>query len=142
MTCNCLVELTHVFLDKTFTYIVPTELQNRIKVGMRVLVPFGKQTLEAFVMTIGNDNKDNLKEIISLVDDYPVLNTELMSIGKYIRNITLSSLMSSYQVMLPKALKAKKKVNMSIKMDKYISINTKVDLDDYKFNKTQEEIIN
>ena len=141
MTCNCLVELTHVFLDKTFTYIVPTDLQDRIKVGMRVLVPFGKQTLEAFVMTIGNDNKDNLKEIISLVDDYPVLNTELMSIGKYIRNITLSSLMSSYQVMLPKALKAKKKVNMSIKMDKYISINTEVDLGSYKFNKTQEEII-
>ena len=144
MTCNCLVELSHVFLEKTFTYLVPDSLKEDIKVGMRVEVPFGKQLLEAFVMEISNDICDtsNLKEIVRLVDTYPVLNNELISLGKFIKNTTLSSLMASYQVMLPKALKAKNKVNMQIKKEKYIKLNNDISLEDYKFNESQAKIIN
>ena len=144
MTCNCLVELSHVFLEKTFTYLVPDSLKEDIKVGMRVEVPFGKQLLEAFVMEISNDICDtsNLKEIVRLVDTYPVLNDELISLGKFIKNTTLSSLMASYQVMLPKALKAKNKVNMQIKKEKYIKLNNDISLEDYKFNESQVKIIN
>lgn len=144
MTCNCLVELSHVFLEKTFTYLVPDSLKEDIKVGMRVEVPFGKQLLEAFVMEISNDICDtsNLKEIVRLVDTYPVLNNELISLGKFIKNTTLSSLMASYQVMLPKALKAKNKVNMQIKKEKYIKLNNDISLEDYKFNESQVRIIN
>lgn len=144
MTCNCLVELSHVFLEKTFTYLVPDSLKEDIKVGMRVEVPFGKQLLEAFVMEISNDICDtsNLKEIVRLVDTYPVLNDELISLGKFIKSTTLSSLMASYQVMLPKALKAKNKVNMQIKKEKYIKLNNDISLEDYKFNESQTKIIN
>ena len=144
MTCNCLVELSHVFLEKTFTYLVPDSLKEDIKVGMRVEVPFGKQLLEAFVMEISNDICDtsNLKEIVRLVDTYPVLNDELISLGKFIKNTTLSSLMASYQVMFPKALKAKNKVNMQIKKEKYIKLNNDISLEDYKFNESQVRIIN
>ena len=144
MTCNCLVELSHVFLEKTFTYLVPDSLKEDIKVGMRVEVPFGKQLLEAFVMEISNDICDtsNLKEIVRLVDTYPVLNNELISLGKFIKNTTLSSLMASYQVMFPKALKAKNKVNMQIKKEKYIKLNNDISLEDYKFNESQVKIIN
>ena len=144
MTCNCLVELSHVFLEKTFTYLVPDSLKEDIKVGMRVEVPFGKQLLEAFVMEISNDICDtsNLKEIVRLVDTYPVLNDELISLGKFIKNTTLSSLMASYQVMFPKALKAKNKVNMQIKKEKYIKLNNDISLEDYKFNESQVKIIN
>ena len=144
MTCNCLVELSHVFLEKTFTYLVPDSLKEDIKVGMRVEVPFGKQLLEAFVMEISNDICDtsNLKEIVRLVDTYPVLNNELISLGKFIKNTTPSSLMASYQVMLPKALKAKNKVNMQIKKEKYIKLNNDISLENYKFNESQTKIIN
>lgn len=143
MVCECLVELTHVFLEKTFTYLVPLELQNKIKVGMRVEVPFGKQNLEGFVMSISREVRTDieLKNIIRLVDDYPVLNSELLELGKFVRNITLSSLMSCYSVMLPKALKAKKKVSINKKYDKYISLNSNINLSLEKFNDKQSEII-
>lgn len=143
MICDCLVELEHVFLEKTFTYRVPVDMQNDIKVGMRVDVPFGKQVLEAFVLNIRNEEVTDfdLKEVIALVDSYPVLNEELLKLGTFIKNSTLSSLMSAYQVMLPKALKAKKKVNMNIKKDKYISLNKNIDLSNYKFNESQSKII-
>ena len=142
MICECLVELTHVFLDKTFTYLVPKHIQDKIKVGMRVEVPFGKQILEGFVMSIKDKNDSNieLKSIIKLVDDYPILNEELISLGKFVQKTTLSSLMSSYSVMLPKALKAKKKVSINIKKDKYIELNN-IDLSNVKLNETQEQII-
>ena len=141
MTCECLIELTHVFLDKTFTYNVPNELTSKICVGMRVEVPFGKQILEGFVMSISMKKGDSsLKSIISLVDDYPVLNKELLSLGRFVQKTTLSSLMSSYSVMLPKALKAKKRVVMNIKYNKYISLND-VDLSLFKLNPSQEKIV-
>ena len=142
MVCECLVELTAVFLEKTFTYMIPKELESTIKVGMRVEVPFGKRILEGFVIDIHKNNSDiELKEIIKIVDAYPVLNEELLELGKFIRKTTLATLMSSYQVMLPKALKAKKKVNMNIKLERYIYLNEKINLNDYKFNETQSKII-
>ncbi len=141
MVCECLVELAHVFFDKTFTYSVPKELQDSIKIGMRIKVPFGKQVLEGFVMSISKEKEDmNLKEVISLVDSYPVLNEELMRLGKLLQSMTMSSLMSCYQVMLPKALKAKDKVNINIKKTKYILLNN-ISIDNIKFNESQQKII-
>lgn len=145
MICECLVELEHVFIDKTFTYKINKEQLPLLKVGMRVVVPFGKQTLEGFVLKI-YENKDvslenKLKEIISIVDTYPILNEELLTLGKYISKTTLCSLMTSYQAMLPKALKAKKKVNMTPKYDTYICINYGMYNNDIKFNTSQEKIL-
>lgn len=143
MVCECLVELLHVFLEKTFTYLVPKELEDKIKVGMRVEVPFGKRNLEGFVMSISNDKRDDidLKNIIRLVDDYPVLNKELLELGKYMRGVTLASLMSCYSAMLPKALKAKSSVNINKKFDKYVRLNKDVNLSLIKLNTTQSIII-
>ena len=143
MVCDCLVELAHVFLEKTFTYKVPNKFKNKMTVGMRVEVPFGAQILEGFVVKIRyTDDTKSLKEIVSLVDEYPVLNDELLSLGVFVKNSTLSSLMSSYQAMLPKALKAKQKVTMNVKKEKYISLNKDIDLNSYKFNETQTKIVN
>ena len=145
MVCECLVELEHVFIDKTFTYKINKEQLSLLKVGMRVVVPFGNQTLEGFVLKIYENNDtalaEKLKEIISIVDTYPILNEELLTLGKYISKTTLCSLMTSYQAMLPKALKAKKKVNMTPKYDTYICINYGMYNNDIKFNASQEKIL-
>src|SRR5574344_849304 len=141
MICEVLVELTHVFIDKTFTYKLTKQQEKDISIGMRVTVPFGKQILEGFVMNIRKDDqKLDLKEVIALVDNYAILNKELLDLGKYISTTTLSSLMSSYSAMLPKALKAKQKVNMNIIYDSYITLNnSKLDI---KLNESQLKIIN
>lgn len=145
MVCECLVELEHVFIDKTFTYKINKEQLSLLKIGMRVVVPFGNQTLEGFVLKIYENNDtalaEKLKEIISIVDTYPILNEELLTLGKYISKTTLCSLMTSYQAMLPKALKAKKKVNMTPKYDTYICINYGMYNNDIKFNASQEKIL-
>lgn len=127
MVANVLIELGIESLNKTFTYIIPNELINNIKVGMRVFVPFGKQKLEGFVLNISKYNKEDydyeLKSIISLVDSFSVLNEELLNLGKFISEKTLCTLISAYQVMLPTALKAKQKTQIKVKEKSYIIKN-------------------
>ena len=105
MVAEVLVEIEKI--DKTFTYLIPSNLN--VQIGIRVLVPFGKQKLEGFVVAIKNEipSEYKLKEIISLVDEKPILNEELLRLGKYMQELTLCNLITAYQTMLPSALKVK-----------------------------------
>lgn len=107
MVVGVLVQLASQNVDKIFDYSVPKELEDSMRVGIRVLVPFGRQTLEGFVLEIKDSSPLELKEVYSIVDYDIVLNEELLALGKEIQKDTLSTLISAYQVMLPKALKAK-----------------------------------
>ena len=118
MVVGVLVQIVSQNVDRIFDYLVPKELEGSIHVGIRVLVPFGKQTIEGFVLEIKDNSSMELKEIFSVVDQDIVLNDELLLLGKEIQKNTLSTLISAYQVMLPKALKAKAgtKVNKKFHM--------------------------
>lgn len=122
MVVNVLVEISHKNIDKTFDYIVPSNLEEKIKIGKRVTVPFGHQTLEGFILGTNDTKLENLKEIIDVVDEDIVLTEELLDLGKYVSNTTLSTLISAYQVMLPKALKAQKGTKINKKIVKYIEL--------------------
>ena len=106
MIAEVLVELKSKNIDKTFSYKIPDNLN--VQIGQRVLVPFGKQKLEGFILKITNEIPEyQVKEIISLIDENPVINEEMLELGKYISKKTLCNLISAYQTMLPTALKAK-----------------------------------
>ena len=117
MYADVLVEIVSKNIDKTFTYKVP----DNVKVGMRVLVPFGKRVIEGFVLKVyKKKNFDyDVKNIIEVIDEYPVINKEMLELGKYISKKTLSPLITCYQAMLPSALKAKHKIKVN---KKYITI--------------------
>lgn len=118
MYADILVEVNA--LEKTFTYKIPDGV--KALVGMRALVPFGKRNVEGFILKVYDDGNFDyeVKEIISLIDDYPVINKEMLELGKYISNRSLSSLISAYQTMLPAALKAKSKKNINKKYLTYV----------------------
>lgn len=122
MVVGVLVQLSSQNIDKIFDYIVPNDLESSIKVGIRVLVPFGRQTLEGFVLEIKDNSDRDLKEIYSILDRDIVLNDELLLLGKQIQKSTLSTLISAYQVMLPKALKAKAGVLVSKKYQTFYEL--------------------
>ena len=139
MIVGVLVEISNQNVDKVFDYKVPKELEDKIKIGIRVEVPFSKRTLEGFVLNIKNETDIDTKEVISVIDEEQVLTSELLELGKKLKEETLSTLISCYQVMLPKALKAKHNTNISKKYDTYYILNNKVDI---KLSKSAEEIIN
>ena len=120
MYVDVLVELSNKHIDHTYTYLKGSE---DVEVGCRVLVPFGKQRLEGFVMKIHNEKKDyELKKIIQVIDKKPVLNDELIKIGLYLKKKTMTNLITCYQTMLPVALKAKTGMIIAKKYETYYQI--------------------
>lgn len=138
MIAGVLVELSNKNIDKVFDYSVPSNLEKEIKLGIRVLVPFGRQKLEGFIVRIKDKTEIDTKSIISIIDHEHILNNELLTLGKIMQEKTLSTLISCYQIMLPKALKAKKKVQVNKKYDTVYQLGEITE----KLNSKQEEIVN
>lgn len=114
MVVDVLVEIKK--LDKTFSYLVPKNMEKDITIGKRCVVPFNKRTLEGFIVSYNNKEINyELKEIISIIDEDPILNEELLELGNYISKKTLSTKINAYQTMLPTAFKAKNNFNMGKK---------------------------
>ena len=142
MVVDVLVELSNRNIDKVFSYLVPNKFKSKIKIGICVLVPFANMKLEGFVLNIkDNDNSIELKEIINIVNDEVILTKELLELGKYLKDKTLSTLISCYQVMLPTGFKAKNKKKINIKYETYVYINEE-ELKNNKLTDKQQEIIN
>ena len=125
MYAKVIVEIGVKNVDKEFTYKVPQNMFNDIKVGCRVKVPFGKRIIEGFALELfeTKDVEYEAKEIIELIDKEPILNEEMLELGKKIQQHTLCSLISAYQVMLPKALKASVKTNINTKKNRFAILN-------------------
>lgn len=124
MTVDVLVEVRVGNSNQMFTYSVNPLLESKIKKGIRVLVPFGTRKLEGFVININSDNDvKDLKEVIDVVDENPVLNDELIDLGLYMSDFYVAPLIQCYQTMLPVALKAKGNTKINLKFDKFICLN-------------------
>ena len=146
MYVSVLTQIGAKAVDQTFFYHVPKLLENNIKIGVRVRIPFGNMILDGFVLGISdNSSYDNskIKDIINVIDKEPVLNKEMLLLGKYMSDNLLASLSSCYQVMLPKALKAEVKSNIKIKYDRYLHrIKSIEEIDRYIDNCKYESQIN
>ncbi len=141
MVAEVLVEVSNSNVDKTFDYNVPSAFINDIKVGIRVEVPFGRRVVNGFVLSLKNDSElSDLKDISNIIDKDIILTDELLELGKIVKDKTLATLISCYQVMLPKALKAHSGTQINKKYDYYYKVND-IDLSTYKFNDKQKLII-
>ena len=133
MIASVIIEYSVKSLNKVFDYIVPKEIEDLIKVGHKVIVPFASKEVEGFVLKIHNQKQENIdyKSIIKIQDSDFYLNEELLDLGKYMSNSLLCNLISCYQVMLPKALKASINTNINKKYITYVSLNNDVNVDEY-----------
>ncbi|WP_053219717.1 primosomal protein N' [Virgibacillus senegalensis] len=96
--------------NRLFDYLVPDHFVGTVRPGMRVIVPFGPRKIMGFVLELTDRSDfDRLKNISEVMDVIPVLTPELLELGKWISEKTLSFYISAYQAMLPQVLKAKYK---------------------------------
>ncbi len=139
MYAEILVEIMARTMDKTFTYFVPKNLETEVMVGKRVLVPFSNRKLEGFVIGLHREKPDyKVKEISEVIDDHPVLNEELLELGKYMHRKTFANLISCYQTMLPVALKAHQKVEVKKRYESWLRLEKR----EPGTSKKQQEILN
>ena len=95
-------------LDGVFTYQIPTELEEHIRIGQRVVVPFGGKKLYTAIVSELHNQKPELyktKEIYSLLEDFSMVTPEQIEFWKWISEYYLCSLGDVYRNAFPSALK-------------------------------------
>ncbi|MGB2835605.1 MAG: primosomal protein N', partial [Candidatus Sulfotelmatobacter sp.] len=87
-------------LDMAFTYRVPAETAP--VVGGRVLVPFRQQRLTGIVVEL-HDRRPSVKtkSILSVLDAAPVLDEQLLRLGRWIADYYLAPIGEVFRTMLP-----------------------------------------
>ena len=98
-------------LEGTFTYSVPQDLEDKIKVGMRVVVPCGqKKTYTALCVEVTDKKPDigvkNIKCIYSVLDDMPMLLPQQLKLWQWMADYYMCTLGDIYKAALPAGLKA------------------------------------
>ncbi len=93
-------------LDKAFTYAVPDKIKDKLQIGSRVLVPFGKgnKRTEGFVVSIPGSAAGNIKEISSLCDDLPLFTEEDIALMDRMRERYLCTYMEAIKVLIPSGI--------------------------------------
>ncbi len=136
MLASVVIEYSVKSLNKVFDYIIPDDLINKVKVGHKVIVPFASKEVEGFVLKIHSNFDKSLeyRSITRIVEEDFYLNNELLTLGKYMSNVLLCNLISCYQVMLPKALKASIKTNINKKYESKVYLNKNIDIEGYIAN--------
>ena len=118
-------------LKGTFTYKVPDELVENLKIGMRVLVSFrGKKIYTGIVAEIHQNDPETFvpKEIISILDDSPILPLEQISFWSWISEYYMCNLGEIYRFAFPSSLKLESETYLKIKP------NVKVDFENLDVN--------
>ena len=97
-------------LDGVFTYSVPTSLAEQVKIGVRVLVPFGRS--KTYVGIIAKTHKGPLpsgmqiKDILQILDPSPILLDSQLRLWQWIADYYMSPIGEVYKAALPSGLKA------------------------------------
>lgn len=92
--------------DKRYQYIIPLEMEGKIAVGARVLVPFGTGNRKRIAVVIRidkvtNEDLSKFKPINSIIDSNSLLNEELVELLIWIRNTTLCTYFEAFKTLIP-----------------------------------------
>lgn len=85
MIAKVIVDVAHSEVDRVFDYISI----DGVNEGDRVLVPFGRQTIEGFVVGFSSASDlpyEKLKAIVKRLDDFSALSEETLKLAKFLRD--------------------------------------------------------
>lgn len=118
-------------LSESFTYAVPAEMQDKIAIGYRVIVPFGtRKFYTAVVLKLHNDAPQGFaaKEIHSLIDSHPVVTEQQLRLWEWISFYYMSPLGDVFKAALPSIMKPQDlEQRFKPKTETYITINREVE---------------
>lgn len=94
----------------SFTYLVPSDMETRVMRGCRVVVPLGKNKIYTGVVLNTHNNTPKgveVKAIIEVLDDHPVVNEQQFAFWQWIANYYICPLGDVMKAALPGAMKPK-----------------------------------
>lgn len=107
-------------LYSTFTYHIPDEMVSKIKVGYRVIVPFGrKKSYTAIVTAVSPIAPQGyeVKDITMMLDDYPIIRHPQLKLWEWISEYYLSAPGDVYKAAIPAGLKVESETFIELNND-------------------------
>ena len=105
-------------LPGTYTYRIPEGMQ--LSIGMRVLVPFGRKKIFTAIVVSLHDREPkgyDVKEILSALDDKPILKHPQLDFWQWIADYYLCSMGEVYKAAVPSGLKVESETTISANPD-------------------------
>ena len=104
MFAKVIIDIVHSSVDRMFEYRVPDDMN--IDVGYRVKVPFGKGNAlrEGYVLDVSDSceyDTDNIKDIASILSDFPALTAGQIKLSRMIRRYYHTTLATALRLMFP-----------------------------------------
>ena len=97
-------------LDGLFTYSVPQSLEGQVRVGVRVLVPFGRSKTYVGIVDKSSVNYQlsdvKYKDVLQVLDASPILTDCQLRLWQWISDYYMSPIGEVYKAALPSGLKA------------------------------------
>jgi len=94
--------------DKVYTYLIPPDLADRIAVGVRVRVPFGKSKVEGFCVGLSKVARvESVKALIDVLDDYPLVDEKMLRLTRWIADYYCCSWGAALESAVPGGVKRK-----------------------------------
>lgn len=136
MVCEVIIDKTKG-LNRTFDYLVPKELEEIIKVGMRVVVDFNNREKLGLVLKLKEESSfKELKTVISLIDLEPIVSNNMLKLVFYLEKHYFATLEDAISVVIPSVLKYKTetiiKVNDRTKLSSKLNELLTKELNEYK----------
>lgn len=107
-------------LYSTFTYHIPTELLYKLKVGYRVIVPFGRKKfytgIVASVSAIAPEGYE-VKDIAMILENYPIVKHPQLKFWDWISEYYLCSPGEVYRAAMPAGLKVESETFVELNSD-------------------------
>ena len=94
-------------IDKPYSYLIPQELAEKVRAGMRVIVPFGRgnKKSEGIVLrVVFEEQMPRMKYIATLLDETPVLGVESLKLALWMRERYFCTVYDATRSMLPSGL--------------------------------------
>ncbi|MGA2771278.1 MAG: primosomal protein N' [Bryobacteraceae bacterium] len=91
-------------MDRPFTYALPETLRHRVRPGSRIVAPFGARKLTGVILRCHDEQPPMAaREALRLIDSEPVLDAELLALGRWIAGYYCAPLGEVLRGMLPLA---------------------------------------
>ena len=126
---QCLVDVKNLG-TRTFSYLIPENLKQEIRIGQAVLVPFGnrKQNIIAFITGFSSYLEAGIKakEIVKIIDKRSVFSLDYLKLLDWVSNYYCCDINTVLQAAVPmKFLKENSSAIQKEKKEKYILFKSK-----------------
>ncbi|HIW20727.1 MAG TPA: primosomal protein N' [Candidatus Dorea intestinavium] len=106
MYADIIVDITHEKVDKKFEYKIPSHLADKITIGSKVLIPFGRGNKEITGYVVGflkepSFDKKLIKEIHNLAPGSIAIEEKLITLASWIKEEYGGTMAGALKVVLP-----------------------------------------